>query len=82
LGVSGLSFFGVWMDRYQTYFIAGSAALMLLWLARVARPYGFTREGIRGAGRALGRHALIMGLIYAVTLGLTMAVSLLFEGPR
>lgn len=81
LGVSGLSFFGVWMERYQIYFIAGSAALMLLWLARVARPYGFTREGILGGGRVLGRHALIMGIIYAATLGLTVGASLLFQRP-
>ena len=52
---------------------------MLLWLARVARPYGFTREGIRRAGRALGRHALIVGIIYAATLGLTMSAYLLFQ---
>ena len=81
LGVSALSFFGVWMERYQTYFIAGSAALMLLWLARVARPYGFTRDGIRRAGRVLGRHALIMGLIYVATLALTMGASLVFQRP-
>lgn len=79
LGVSGLSFFGAWMERYQIYFIVGSAALMILWLARVARPYGFSRRGIRRAGRALGRHALVMGIIYSATLGLTMGAYLLFQ---
>ena len=79
LGLSGLSFFGAWMERYQVYFVAASAALMVLWLARVARPYGFSREGLRQAGRALGRHALLMAIIYAATLGLSMAVYLAFQ---
>jgi hypothetical protein len=79
LGLSGLSFFGVWMERYQAYFIAASTALMLLWLARVARPYGFSREGVRQAGRALGRHALFMGIVYAASLGLSMGAYLAFR---
>lgn len=82
LGWSGLSFLGAWMGRDQIYFVAGSAVLMLLWLARVARPYGFTGQGLRHAGRALGRHALIMGIVYAATLGLTMAAYALFQRLR
>lgn len=79
LGVSGLSFFGAWMERYQIYFIVGSAALMILWLASVARPYGFSRQGIHRAGRALGRHALVMGIVYSATLGLSMGAYILFQ---
>lgn len=82
LGVGFLSFLGAWMERYQMYVVAGSAALMLLWLARVAKPYGFTKPGIREAGRALGRHALLMGIVYAVALGLTMGASALFQHLR
>lgn len=70
----GTSFFGAWMDRYQIYFVTGSAALMVVWLARVARPYGFSRDGVRQAGRTLGRHTLVMGVVYAATLGLSMGV--------
>lgn len=79
LGVSGLSFFGAWMERYQIYFIVGSAALMTLWPASVARPYGFSRQGIHRAARALGRHALVMGIVYSATPGLSMGAYILFQ---
>jgi hypothetical protein len=82
LGVSALAFFGVWMDRYQGYVVAGSAAVMLLWLARVAKPYGFSGPGLRQAARVLGRHALVMGVIYGVTLAVTMGVARLLAAPR
>jgi len=78
-GVSGLSFFGAWMERYQIQFIVGSAALMILWLARVAKPYGFSRPGRVRAARVLGRHALVMGIIYTATLGLSMGTYRLFQ---
>ena len=79
LGVSGLSFFGAWMEHYQIYFIVGSAALMILWLARVAMSYWFSRQGMGRAGRVLGKHALVMGIVYSATLGMSMGAYLLFQ---
>ncbi len=53
---------------------------MILWLVRVARPYGFSRLGIRLAARALARLALVMTIIYVTTLAITMGGSLLVRG--
>ncbi len=80
LGVSAISFFGAWMDRYQIYFIHVSVALMILWLVRTARPYGFSRQGIRLAARVLARQALVMTIIYATTLAVTVGISMLVRG--
>lgn len=72
-GVGGLSFFTTWVDRYQMYFIAGSIALMALWLFRLGRRYGGSRGGLRRSGRILIRHALVMGGVYVIVLGLAVA---------
>ena len=72
-GVGGLSFFTTWVDRYQAYFIAGSVALMALWLIRLGRRHGVSRRGLRRSGRILIRHALVMGGVYVITFGLAVA---------
>lgn len=69
-GLGLLSFFGVWMDRYQVYFIAGSVAVMALatgWMVR--------RSGLHSARRMLLRHAGVMVAAYVVTLGVASMVS-------
>src|SRR6266536_2070847 len=53
LGVSAISFFGAWMDRYQIYFILVSVALMILLLVNWARstgvrPTGWTAVAVAG----------------------------------
>jgi hypothetical protein len=72
-GVGSLSFFTTWVDRYQVFFIAGSIALMALWLIRLGRRHGMSRRGLRRSGRILIRHALVMGGVYVITFGLAVA---------
>lgn len=72
-GVGGLSFFTTWVERYQVYLIGASIALMALWLVRLTRRYGASRQGMRATGRLLIRHGLVMASVYAITLGLTVA---------
>jgi hypothetical protein len=69
-GVGGLSFFSTWVDRYQGYFIAGSVALMLVWLIRLGRRHGLSRRGLGRTARLLARHAVVMGAVYLIVLGL------------
>jgi hypothetical protein len=70
-GVGGLSFFTTWVDRYQTFFIAGSVALMAAWLIRLGRRHGLSRRGFRRTARVLTRHAVVMGAVYLIVLGIT-----------
>jgi hypothetical protein len=74
-GLGALSFFGVWMDRYQLYFIGaslGAMALMLGWLIR--------RSGLRSAKRVILRHAAVMAVAYVVTFAVATIVSGLIAG--
>lgn len=73
LGAAG--FFTTLMDRYQIYFILASIALMLLWLARQLRRHGTSLKSLRAIGSAVGIHALVMGVVYAATVGLTLGVA-------
>lgn len=77
-GLGGLSFFSTWMDRYQTGFVLVSLAGMLGWLAWLllgARRQGGVGRGLATAARGLGRQAIAMGVVYAVTLGVSMAAA-------
>lgn len=78
-GIGGLSFFSTWMDRYQTLFIAGSGLLMVGWLIWIARRSGFSRRNVRPTVQTLARHTVVMGVVYAVTLGVAMIAARLAE---
>ena len=78
-GLGALSFFSTLSDRYTPYFIAGSAAVMLLWLARQTARFGFSRSGLRRAASGIGRQTVVMGLVYGVTLGLAVGAMSLVE---
>lgn len=64
-GVGALSFFQVWMNKYQIYFILASLALMALAAVRMTRKYG-----LRHAKQMLIRHAAVMVVVYVVTFGI------------
>ena len=63
-GIGALSFFQVWMERYQMYFILASLSLMGLATVWIVR-----RMGRQAARRMLVRHAAIMVVVYVATFG-------------
>lgn len=69
-GIGALSFFGVWMQRYQVYFILASLVAMTLAVVWMLRRYDR-----RAARRMLIRHAAVMAAAYVVTLGIATMVS-------
>jgi hypothetical protein len=73
-GAGVLSSLTTWQDRFGPYFIAASVLLMIAWLTRQANSFGWSRDGLRRAGQVVGRQALVMGVIYGATLGLTFAI--------
>jgi hypothetical protein len=73
LGVAG-SLTAV-MESYQLYFILASVAVMGLWLVRHLRWRAISPLDLRAAARVVGRHALVMGMVYAVTLGVAMGIA-------
>ena len=74
-GLGAAGFFTTLMDRYQLYFILGSVAVMALWLIRHLRRQGIAPLNVRAVLRAVGRHAIVMGIVYLVTLGIAMAAA-------
>jgi hypothetical protein len=74
-GLGAAGFFTTLMDRYQVYFILGSVAVMALWLLRDLRRQGIAPLNVRAVARTVGRHAIVMGIVYVVTLGIAMAAS-------
>lgn len=77
-GLGAAGFFTTLMDRYQLYFILVSIAVMVLWLLRHLRRQGTSVLDIRAIGRTVGPHAVVMGVVYGVTLGIAMAAAQLF----
>ena len=67
------------MDRYQPYFILGSVAVMALWLFRHLRRQGISPRDGRAVLRTVGRQAIVMAIVYVVTLGVAMAVTQLIR---
>ena len=63
-GLGALSFFQMWMDSYQVYFILASVSLMVLATVWILR-----QVGLRRARRMLVRHGVVMVMMYAVTFG-------------
>ncbi|MGH3675727.1 MAG: hypothetical protein ACRDU5_08335 [Mycobacterium sp.] len=74
-GLGAAGFFTTLMDRYQVYFILGSVAVMALWPLRHLRQQGISPLNLRAVLRTVGRHAIAMGTVYVVTLGIAMAAS-------
>lgn len=72
-GLGAAGFFTGLMDRYQPYFILGSVAIMVLWLLRHLRRQGSSPRDLRAVLRTVGRHAIVMGIVYIFTLGIAMA---------
>jgi hypothetical protein len=77
-GLGAAGFFTTLMDRYQLYFVVGSVAVMALWLIRHLRRQGISLRDGRAVLRTVGRHAIVMGVVYVVTLGIAMAAAQLF----
>jgi hypothetical protein len=65
-GLGALSFFQVWMDRYQAYFLLGSATVMVTTTVWMIRQGGFRRSR-----RVLIRHAVVMLGVYILTFGIS-----------
>jgi hypothetical protein len=74
-GLGAAGFFTSLMDRYQLYFVLGSVAIMALWLLRQLRRQGISPLDYRAVLRTVGRHAIIMVIVYAVTLGIAMTAA-------
>jgi len=74
-GLGAAGFFTTLMDRYQLYFILGSLAIMALWLFRHLRRQGISPLDFRAVLRTVGGHAIVMGVVYIVTLGIAMAAA-------
>jgi hypothetical protein len=72
-GLGAAGFFTTLMDRYQLYFIIGSVAIMALWLLRHLRRQGISPLDFRAVTRTVGRQAIVMGVVYTITLGIAMA---------
>jgi hypothetical protein len=72
-GLGAAGFFTTLMDRYQLYFILGSVAVMALWLLRHLRRQGISPLDFRDVARTVGRQAIVMGVVYIITLGVAMA---------
>jgi hypothetical protein len=74
-GLGAASFFATLMDRYQLYFILGSVAIMAVWLISHLRRQGISPLNVRAVLRTVGRQAIVMGVVYVITLGIAMAVA-------
>jgi hypothetical protein len=74
-GLGAAGFFTTLMEQYQLYFIVGSVAVMALWLLRHLRRQGISLLDFRAVGRTVGRHAIVMGVVYVATLGIAMATT-------
>lgn len=72
-GLGAAGFFTNLMDRYQLYFIVGSVAVMVLWMLRHLRRRGVPLRDVRAILRTVGGQAIVMSLVYVITLGIAMA---------
>jgi hypothetical protein len=77
-GLGAAGFFTTLMNRYQPYLILVSLAVMALWLFRHLRRQGISPRDGRAVLRTVGRHAIVMGVVYVITLGIAMAAAQLF----
>jgi hypothetical protein len=72
-GLGAAGFFTTLMDRFQLYFIIGSVAIMALWSLRHLRRQSISPLDFRAVTRTVGRQAIVMGVVYTITLGIAMA---------
>jgi len=84
-GIGGLSFFAVWMDRYQPYLIAVTLLLLLWWLGRTIRTMTAGNGGgpwwrLARAGRPALVHAAVCLGSYGLVLALAMGISAAARG--
>jgi hypothetical protein len=77
LGAAGL--LSTLMDRYQLYFILVSLAIMAWWLFRHLRRQGISPRDGRAVLHTVGRQALVMAIVYVITLGIAMAAAQLIR---
>lgn len=75
LGVGGVSFFGMLMDRFQPLFLVASLLLMGFWVRRTARGTALAGVGVRGVLGVAGRPVLAMGVTWSVTLVVAMVAA-------
>jgi hypothetical protein len=80
-GISGLSFFSTWLELYQPYFVAASMLVMVVWLVRQIRrhAHGGGRRALTAFVHGTWRQLVVMGVVYAVTLGIAMAAVAVVE---
>jgi uncharacterized membrane protein len=78
-GLGAAGFFTTLMTRYQLYFIVVSLAVMALWLFRHLRRQGISPRDGRAVLRTVGRNAIVMAIVYIITLGLAMAAAQLIR---
>jgi hypothetical protein len=80
-GFGGLSFFTVWMNRYQPYLIAVTLLLVLWWLGRTMRALtaghsdGPPWRRLASASRPAALHAAACLVSYGLLLALAMGIS-------
>ena len=72
-GLGAAGFFTTLMDRDQLYFILASVAVMAVWLLRHLRRQGVSPLDFHAVARTIGRQAIVMGIVYIVTLVIAMA---------
>ena len=77
-GLGAAGFFSTLMDRYEPYFILVSLAIMALWLFRHLRQ-GISPRDVRAVLRTVGRLAIVMAIVYVITLGIAMAAAQLIR---
>lgn len=69
-GLGAAGFFTGLMERYQLHFVIASIAIMAAMLLRQLRRKGVPLRDLRAVARTVGRHALVMGVVYLITLGI------------
>jgi hypothetical protein len=78
-GLGAAGFFTTLMDRYEPYFILVSVAVMALWMFRHLRRQGISPRNVRTVLRTVGRQAIVMAIVYVITLGIAMAAAQLIR---
>jgi hypothetical protein len=78
-GLGAAGFLSTLMDRYQLYFILVSLAVIAWWLFRHLRRQGISPRDGRAVLRTVGRQAIVMAIVYVLTLGIAMAAAQLIR---
>ena len=78
-GLGAAGFLTTLMNRYQLFFILVSLAVMAWWLFRHLRRQGISPRDGRAVLRTVGRHAIVMVIVYVITLGVARAATQLIR---